>query len=348
VIGMQCSSCGFENMPGSESCGRCSTSLRLATATMDVHPPRAGKFAKRLRRVLPVRQAYYGVRDAVQGVHPPRPPLGSAILDDLPPWRLLWRLVVPGWSHFHNGQRVRGHLFLWGFVAFLLPGLMLLGTGWGSFFLGLAFSMHTSAAIDVFNHSAPRYTMGQLLARSLLVTLAFAIGLYLPSAWLLGRVAAVRTIQLTAVPFEEGDVVWVNQSLHAHDWPRPGQVVLYAIPVQRVPGGEAHRGAIYEYAGERVDRVLASSGDKVVWDEGRLIVNGVRSPLLPMNETIGVRRLALTVPHDCVFILPSTTPNLGGAAPAGVLEALSCVPREQIAGTVYFRSQPLSRMQVIR
>src|SRR5215213_6505561 len=42
---MQCSSCGFENMPGSEACARCASSLSLATAVMDVHPPRAGRFA---------------------------------------------------------------------------------------------------------------------------------------------------------------------------------------------------------------------------------------------------------------------------------------------------------------
>src|SRR4051812_12976476 len=60
---MQCSSCGFENMPGSDACGRCGSSLRLATMVMDVQPPRAGKITKKLRRVLPVSKAKYAMRD---------------------------------------------------------------------------------------------------------------------------------------------------------------------------------------------------------------------------------------------------------------------------------------------
>src|SRR5919204_650375 len=47
---MQCPSCRFQNMPGVEVCGRCGSSLRLATAVVDVHPPRARAWQKRVRR----------------------------------------------------------------------------------------------------------------------------------------------------------------------------------------------------------------------------------------------------------------------------------------------------------
>src|SRR6185369_10691777 len=136
---MQCVTCGFENMPGSDACGRCGTSLRLATAVMDVQPPRAGKFRKNLRRVLPARKMYYSVRDQAGAVPVPRMPhLPDTVMPsinwvgDVPPWPLTLRMVIPGWSHFYAGKRARGHLFLWGFLACLLPGLLLMGTPWGA------------------------------------------------------------------------------------------------------------------------------------------------------------------------------------------------------------------------
>src|SRR5438477_12870721 len=123
---MQCSSCGFENMPGSDTCGRCASSLRLATAVMDVHPPRAGHFAKRMRRALPLRRVYYSVRDGLPSLRPDcATDAARSIFSNLLPWPLLWRLVIPGWSHFYAGQKIRGRLFLWGFLALFIPGMLL-------------------------------------------------------------------------------------------------------------------------------------------------------------------------------------------------------------------------------
>ena len=65
---MQCSSCRFENMPGVDVCGRCGSSLRLATAVLDVHPPRARPWAKRLRRYLPLHAASARLRDVASEV----------------------------------------------------------------------------------------------------------------------------------------------------------------------------------------------------------------------------------------------------------------------------------------
>src|SRR3954452_19475404 len=50
---MQCSNCQFENIPGSEACGRCGSSLRVGTLVMDVNPPRAPRWRKSVRQNLP-------------------------------------------------------------------------------------------------------------------------------------------------------------------------------------------------------------------------------------------------------------------------------------------------------
>src|SRR5262245_19626175 len=100
---MQCPNCRFQNMPGLESCGRCGTSLALATAVLDVNPPRATSWQKHVRRWLPwrsVNNLRYAARDH-------RISVGKA-LDEaaiaLPESRLLARLIIPGWAHFFQGQ----------------------------------------------------------------------------------------------------------------------------------------------------------------------------------------------------------------------------------------------------
>ena len=352
---MQCSSCGFENMPGSDACGRCGSSLRLATMVMDVQPPRAGKIRKKLRRVLPVAKAGYAMRDSFEKSRMPKAAaavgrVAGDLYGDKPPWPVMWRLIVPGWSHFRTGQRVRGHIYLWTFLLFLVPGLLLLGGVWGSTLLGLAFSVHASAAFDVFNQAAVRPSMREMIARSMLVTVALALCVYLPAYWAMSRVADVRTLQMPAEPFRAGDVVLVNRAAHRSGWPWPGQVVMYQLPTMRTEGIRVgYQGnTVYEYAGARIDRVLAVGGDKVVWEKGALKVNGVPSAWRPLNPAALPVRVELAVPVDCVAIFPTTTPHLATAIELKYLEKLSCIPRDQVIGTVYLRKQPLSRFGRIR
>src|SRR4051794_33096548 len=141
---MQCANCQFQNMPGSEQCGRCGSSLRLATALMDAQPPRASRLRKRMRRTVPVRRAAIRARQAMDDAGATE---RVRRLRTLAPWPMLLRMAFPGWVHFYMGQPVRGHLFLWGTLVFLLPGLLLLGTLWGSIWIGMAFSVHSWDAL---------------------------------------------------------------------------------------------------------------------------------------------------------------------------------------------------------
>src|SRR6516165_3313579 len=141
---MQCSSCRFENMPGVDRCGRCGSSLRLATAVLDVHPPRARPWAKRLRRYLPLHAISARLRDAAGEVCRQVSGGAEAVRFPLPAPGIISRLVVPGWAHFYCGQVQLGWGFLGSYLVLLALGLLFLGTGLGSFLLGLAFSVHAS------------------------------------------------------------------------------------------------------------------------------------------------------------------------------------------------------------
>lgn len=329
-------------MPGSEACGRCGTSLGLATAVMDVHPPRASRLRKRLRKHVPVRKAILGARDAVGAAGATSAIHRAAVAA---PWSLFLRNALPGWAHFYAGQRVRGHLFLWGTLLFLIPGLLMLGTMWGSIWLGLAFSVHSSAALDIVTQSFPDAGMRDRIARSIMVSFLLAVLVYIPIGVAILRVADPTAVQFDIPPFKNGDVVLINHLTQ----PRAGQIVMYRIPEQtyeQVRNG--HTRYFTHFTGERIDRILAEPGDRVVWDSGVLTINGVSSEFRAMNPANVPKRLALTVPANHFLIFPSTTPYVRQTDSESMWKTLSVVPADQLMGHVYFRAHPMSRFSRLR
>ena len=141
---MQCVNCHFENIQGLDHCGRCGASLRIATAVIDVHPPRA-----RDRRYSRLRLNCSGT-DSVRATSAAisagfdSPPL------DCPPAFVIARLIIPGWPQLYLGQKIRGWFFLMSYFGFLIAGVLLLGTGFGSTLLRPApIAVHASSVIDL-------------------------------------------------------------------------------------------------------------------------------------------------------------------------------------------------------
>ena len=337
---MQCANCHFHNLPGSGVCGRCGTSLGLATAVIDVHPPRAGRVRKRLRRAVPARRVYRELRDTISDAGTAR---AVAVVrrasGDLPAWPLLWRLVVPGWSQAYAGQKVRGRLFLGAFLFCLAPGLIGFGTTWGSIFLGLAFSVHSSAALDIVARSTADMSVIQRVGQSVAVSATLFAVVYWPGGWLLTRVADPHTLTADAGPFHRDDVVLVNH------WARPvpGRLVLYELPPNQINFHGARHGYLL-IGGERIDRALAGPRDHIHWANGRLFVNGKRTPLLPLDTSWAPDELELTLSDDQFFILPNSIGPGVGAADSQLWQLLSTIPHQAIRGVVYLRNHPFSRM----
>lgn len=325
-------------MPGSELCARCATSLGLATAVIDVHPPRAGSRARLVRRLSSLRKTWFPIRDAL---HAPavREWARSPELSLNPAY-----LLVPGWAHFLIGQKWKGHLFLWGYLACVLLWISMYGTGWGSMWLGMAFSVHSSAAFDIVNQDYPQAPTATRMRYSITVSLLLGAVLYLPCLLVLGEFAQPHRVHTGMATLQFGDVIVVNR------WPTPkrGDVVLYStdsgynVPYTG-PWGERAR----IYAGENIDRVLATPGDKVQCASGQLIVNGAPSPWLPLNPRPLPDSFTWTVPTGHYLILPSGVPGTPNLKDANVWQGMGCVDRQQITGRAYLRSYPLSRFQVI-
>jgi hypothetical protein len=341
---MQCANCNFFNMPGSEVCGRCGTSLMLGGVTVatDVTPPRAGRLAKRLRRVAPMRRTYYRARDALADTRTP-----DSIrrwTPRLPEYPVFIRLIFPGWSHFYLRQRLRGHLFLWSFLACQLLMLLNFGTTWGGIWLGTAFSVHSSAALDIVTQTFADAGVRDRIVRSIALSVLLWFGVYWPAGLLIGRFASPYIVQFAMQPFVPGDVVLVNNLSR----PRAGQVVLYQLSDYHIMlAGAIHERREEIFTGQAIDRILAGPGDTVECLQGRMLVNSQPSKFVPLNPVKLRASFKLIVPDGDYFIVPSGAPRIDTVDDAAAWSGIGCVPAESIVGRAYMRSSPLSRCGLI-
>jgi signal peptidase I len=333
-------------MPGVDVCGRCGSRLGLRTLAIDVHPPRAGALAKRLRRWLPLRSAYYGVRDA-----------GRAFVREsglAASWQgnfsgtvggLFARAIVPGWPQFYLGQKWSGRLFLGSYLGLMFLALLLFGTTLGMLFAGLAFSVHVSSCVSVLRWGGLRglsYWNGVVLT-----FLVLGFGLYAPAGWLLSHVVWPAEIRHDAAPFEHGDVVLYSPGYYWFREPRPGDVVLYERPSGNFRLAGNQHGYIRVAPGQWIERILAGPGDHVRWENGRLTVNGQAALFQPLNSAVSLPSFSWDIPQEHYLILSA----IGGRQRIDLSETdwrfLIVVPRSSIHGRVFLRSYPFTRVQRI-
>ena len=346
---MQCASCRFENMPGLTSCGRCGSSLILDSIAIDVHPPRASRASKRLRRWIP-RRSFYRARDqAAESLSRTADSVMGDLRLPLPERGTAHRLLVPGWAHLHAGQTIRGRAFLGAYLILLGVGLIGWGSGLGAMCLGLAFSVHASSVLDALVQQG-RVRFPAMVATAVLVSIVLGLFLYMPAGWVLSRTAATREFDQAAPPFARGDVVLFNRWAFALRSPRPGDVVLFhPANGATVPGkaGPAFvRWRIRE--NELVDRVVGGPGDRVRWEDGRLTINGVAASWKPLIPSKLPGDLEITVPEGRYLILPTTSQAMNAGVPASQWEQFGLHPAGDILGVAYLRLHPLTRLWFIR
>jgi Signal peptidase, peptidase S26 len=336
---MQCPSCEFQNMPGSGRCARCGASLALATAAIDVNPPRAGRVARQMPRFWGLRRTWGTLFDTAR-----RPlALTFAGFDDTNfDLGTMLRVVVPGWAHFYRGRPDRGTVFLCAYLGFLVPGFVLLGTWLGSLLIGLAFGIHVAAAVDAmvgrFSDFAGRVTF------SLFCGLGLLCFMYLPIGYLVSRVATPIQITQTVGQFAGGDVLWYNRSADIV----PGDVVYYRVPPTDVRGRtENGHAANFVFRDAWINRVVALEGQQVSWKDGALLVDGEPVPWQIRGRFAASVCPPFTVLPGKVLIPPGDLLPPGADMRADTWQRLSMVPRSDVYGRVYFRSSPLSRLSTI-
>ncbi len=337
---MQCASCRFENMPGTRNCARCGSSMELTTQVIDVHPPRARRWSRPARKFSRTK---YALSSRVSSVLARAQAVRFDRTGNAPPLTLdlAIRLLIPGWAQFHLRRPGRGYVFMIGASIAAIIAILFVGTGYGSLALGTLFSLHAASISDAI--VAPGCSMRENMANGIMVYIVLGLLLYLPSIWLISRVAVPYHIQQDIAPFQEGDVLLVRP--HA-TWKR-GDIVTYS----RNGGGErieiAPLGGEHRYVrldGIGIDRILGIPGDHLSSNHGVLTVNGSPLSYGPILH-VGMPSFDVVVPAGRYFIWPSVAATSGADA---VLIGVADTPAENVTGRVFFRSYPWSRAGFIR
>jgi type IV secretory pathway protease TraF len=336
---MQCPSCEFQNMPGSGRCARCGASLALASAAIDVIPPRAGKLQRNLPQFWGFRRAW---ANFIQAASQPFAATFSRFDDVRFDPGTVFRLIVPGWAQVYRGKRERGLLFLAAYLITVLPALLFTGTMLGSSLLGLAFGIHVMSAVDAmvgrFNDFAGRVSFSLFAAMAL-----FGL-VYLPIGYVTTRVATPIQITQLVPGFERGDVLWYDRSAEI----KAGDLVYYEVPrttvSDRLASGQV---ANFIFQNGWINRVVAVEGQSVLWRDGKLLVDG--EPALGSNSTLAPDGFTqeFVVPAGNVLIPPGTLIQADVQLPADTWLRLGVVPRSDVMGRLFFRSSPLRRISFI-
>jgi len=312
----------------------------LAASDLDVNPPRARDRGGAFRRISLYIHSIG--RRLMEDLHLIR---GGQLDWKAPPPGFLWRNIIPGLSHLHVGQRLKGWSYLTSSLVFVVFSLLYLGTASGSIFLGVAFSIHSTAALDCVMQLAPRTSMLNRIGASFVVSALLFGVLYFPVIFAMSHVAIPRELEEASYPFKAGDVVLVNS------WraPQPGQIVLYEIPnANQEIGTDGHRRTYLQFYGDRIDRIIAAPGQKVVWDDQMLKIDGKSSRLQPMKPDAMPQRLEVTVPADHYLIFPTTTPLMDEKLPLEFWEKMSLIPAGSVRGAVYFQTRPFGHIGRIK
>ena len=137
----------------------------------------------------------------------------------------------------------------------------------------------------------------KMMAMAVVVSLALAVLMYAPAGWSLTRVAAPIEYPYDAPPFRRSDIVLINRWAYAMTPPRRGDVVRFSSCEHCTGWVDAGRSLNTRYVYEEdelIDRVLGLPGDRVVWDEAKLSINGTPVSWKPLRP-----RAVAEPPRDC-------------------------------------------------
>ena len=261
-------------MPGSGRCARCGGLLAIATAAIDVHPPREPCAAAACR----VSTAGFGPfielseRYRTKATNTFRT-LGDRLPDADFSFGTVFRCVIPGWAQLRRGHARRGRTFAMVYSGLLLAALLFFGTTTGSILLGLAFATHVASAGDAL--SGRRVDVNDRVAVALASAVAIGLLLYYPVGLFAARYVAPIQLRQDLTPFDAGDVLWYNRRAVIE----PGDYVVHIVPELNLIVPNRH--TRYRLGNRWISRVLAIAGQQVRLKNCRLWVDGQLSHWQP-------------------------------------------------------------------
>ncbi len=332
---MQCPSCQFENMPGSKNCARCRAFLTIVD--IDINPPRATATQRAIPKFLPrsLNRIRYRILDSIHEAFHNRQ-TGVQFDGKLVDWL---SLLIGGLSQWRRGEP-RGWMWFYSWLLLLFLSLLWAGTPTGSFMLGLLFGLHVASVVGLFFRQFEEFSVR---IRATVLVLIFTGLVYYCLLSVIGNFAVPIRFGMNTDELRAGDVIWYRPGAIS----RPGDVVVYDLSGGRIPGRRGNAAVQVELRGMRVNRLVATSGQRVAWKQKQLFVDGKVCDWQPGNTMNLFESFDLLVPANSVFILPEDLvegvdlQNLSRLGPT-----TGTVPNNMVRGPVWLRSYPLFRMKL--
>lgn len=306
----------------------------LASANIDVLPPRAGRIAKQLRRVG-FRTRFWSpplrfFRTAVDYV---RNELKS-ISFEVP----IYTALIPGWPQWALKQRSLALVHFTVFLVFQVPVLLFLGSTLASMCLAIVFASHFSSVLSVVMVS--RSDVRSRVVSALSMIAAAALLVWLPMYRALEGFGWPMELRQPMAGFQRGDVVLLEREVAL-----PGDLVVYQ-PISQLPN------LVLE--GNWVGRVLAEGAARLEWKRSTLTIDGQRCPWQPPKGGVPAQDQIIEVPAGSVAILQPSEAEVvarnrraffyGPAVPILQLQQrMTVIPRSRIVGRVRWQTWPLAR-----
>ena len=222
-----------------------------------------------------------------------------------------FRCLIPGLAQGTSGQPGRGGAFFGCFASSLATGLMAWGTWIGGLALLLAFGVHVASTVDVLR-SAAFPGIGRRASWCFAV-FGLGLGCYTPAF------AVAATFAWPAAG--SGGRYLIDRSAFHDRAPTAGEWVWVRRPEGR---------------GEMLAWVLASPGQAVASEGGRLRVSGSPPEGLSSAKGWDVEALAFDVPEGFLLV----TPEAGGVQAPRAAGRLELVASAEVLGRPWARLAP--------
>ena len=255
----------------------------------------------------------------------------SVIIDgfELPLYKLLLGMTVPGLSWLWYGRRVFGLVTFASYCLFVITFLIWIGYPAGTISLAILISIHTSSILYMNRRLTPGVELWKRIVWSLVVFALVSFLVYQP----LRRQMERRWFR----PLRIGERVLVAKTGAAPALVKRGDWVAYQINANDGYRIEFDGGYARVDAGYGVGEVLAVAGDKISFQANGFSIDGVLQPRRAHMPAKG----DLVVADGSWFIWPDVTisgyGNVGADVTENAMTALAMVPKSNFVGVLFHR-----------
>lgn len=353
-------------MPGITECVNCNKpvirQIPKFTIAPHLHPIRReiDQFLYRIKLRFRRNEPVYDKADYVDGIPVEdsavavlrtaiNPHIGKSIWYHNPWIAGFLSLIIPGLGQIYKDELIKGIIFYLLWLGTLSIALFLVGAGWETLAWSTFLSIYAAAIMDAITTNILDLSRGEAFWWNigiLIVVILLFMRFIVPNF----RPLQIQEQYQLAPYLTKGDRVLISRVPYIFGEPQAGDVIYYAIPVDKLNENRYNSGREYNRysGGDVIERIIGMPGDKIVLKNQHFWKNGFSLPLdfypLGMEGITKETEAEFTVPADNYFVylsVPFSSPVDAGKRLTG-----SMISKSMIKGKVLFRYAPFSRWLV--